>query len=177
MLASYKRIMEGMSKLVALIPDFKAESMTDAVAQIIARMTKAEVANGKLNTENIKARAGEASIIEGFRYISEAMQGEGELWNWRGLVDLHQYIDDIISRDAEAWLKENYISKVEHEKAAKFWKEAQEKDNLKREEADVENARLVKELAEKDDMIRMANEEYRQLKEEIAGLKIGGPYP
>lgn len=68
MLDSYKRIMEGMSKLVALIPDFKAESMTEAVAQIIARMTKAEVENKKIKLDLDRLRDEVASLKIGGPY-------------------------------------------------------------------------------------------------------------
>ena len=81
MLDSYKRIMEGMSKLVALIPDFKAKTMTDAVAQIIARMTKAEVENtkikldlDKLDTE-LRAQKYTQSAVD--HILTKAKQAEG----------------------------------------------------------------------------------------------------
>ena len=81
MLDSYKRIMEGMSKLVALIPDFKAKTMTDAVAQIIARMTKAEVENTKIKLDldklNAELRAQKYTQSTVDHILTKAKQAEG----------------------------------------------------------------------------------------------------
>ena len=126
MLDSYKRIMDGMSKLVALIPDFKAESMTDAVAQIIARMTKAE-----------------KDVVKKDRQLEDAVMAASE-GVWLTPNDLAWKICSLFKQ----------IATSEHE--ARWARQELTK-------AEVENKKIKLDLD--------------KLREEIASLKVGGPYP